>query len=695
MGVNFLLLEKLFSGLVDKLGDILRGAVFDALRGFFYFIASAIYSLMIKLYKLFIAMSRGRLLDNEVLEVITGRIGLLLGLIMLFYVVISFIRMLVEPDTLVDSKKGAPGVIKKVLIVIVLLGFSSFAFDTLYSIQTIIINEGVISKIVWPSDDTLNVDQFGNIMAAELFTTFYKVDSRLEDNDEAIVNLCRNKLNRLKTDIYDSGDFSSGKDCLSEELELDTITVTTSTGEVVQKQYEGSSLHVMELDWLLLIGFGIAYVYFFISYAISVGVRMIQLTILEIISPMAFISYLAPKEGMFMNWLKVYFSTYVDVFIRVAIINLSMFLIAQIITTMSSNGTGEFWKTVNVSEDSRSLVMITIFIALLVFAKRVPDLIKQLFPNMSGLGFGGFHIKDALGLGTTLGIGAAATVGSAVGLIGGGINGVVGGVRRNGIKGLWHGVTGAAGGLLSGGFHGIDNGIKNRGNAFKASGSSFREQMLRNTRSREAIEDGSTFGGRMIATLQHGLGVQSAGQRDKRNIETLSNYNKTVEEIKGYADTGIKAVRDAKREFEFIQQGGRLRGENEAHYVARLNAARKKWKDAQEQAVNDVISGASFSSDDLAGAAKIHSALGGLDRMYEENQQLFDELKDHKGNSIAVKKITSFADMDTYGSYASAGAVTIESSPEYSRHQADDSYAYWEARERGGRIPPGTGGGKR
>ena len=55
---------------------------------------------------------------------------------------------------------------------------------------------------MWPSDDTLNVDQFGNIMAAELFTTFYKVDSRLEDNDEAIVNLCRNKLNRLKTDIY-------------------------------------------------------------------------------------------------------------------------------------------------------------------------------------------------------------------------------------------------------------------------------------------------------------------------------------------------------------------------------------------------------------------------------------------------------------------------------------------------------------
>ena len=63
---------------------------------------------------------------------------------------------------------------------------------------------------------------------------------------------------------------------------------------------------------------------------------MVQIAFLQIVSPMAIVSYLSPKkDNMFTKWLNIYGSTYIDVFVRVAIINFA----CLIIVGLHSSGT--------------------------------------------------------------------------------------------------------------------------------------------------------------------------------------------------------------------------------------------------------------------------------------------------------------------------------------------------------------------
>ena len=673
----------------EAVRDVLSGIgamIYHALRPFFYFIISALFKLSSYLYQLFVTLCHGRLLDDSTLNIVATRVGAILGLVMLFYVTISFIQMLVNPDIIVDNDKGAVGVVKRVIIAIAMLGLAPFVFSTLFQIQSAVVDNDVISKIIFPVE--VNTDNFGRVLSAELFLSGFRVDDSFFDSsgnisivddqgnpiDNQEILLCQQETYVLKDRIFNSNDYDVGTLCLNTTIDANVVD---DAGNSIP-----TSKYIIDFQWLVLLFTSGFLVYYLFSYCIGVGMRMIQLAVLEIISPMAIISYISPKkDNMFSKWTKLYFATYIDVFIRIAVINFAVFLIATILDTDS--GVGHFWNTISVDQksfDGRFLKIIMI-IALLSFAKKAPELIKELFPSSaSHLGLGGFHVKDALGLGTALGVGAAVGTGAAVGLIGGGINGAVGGFRKNGFRGLWHGLTGAAGGLVSGGIHGIDNGFRHRGNVMRASGSMFREQMLRNTRSREAIEDGSTFGGRMIATLQHGLGVQTAGQRVDRNIEKLNSYSKGVSSIEEYADTGVAAVRDAKRRYEHLQASGAS--------VAAIDAARAAWKRAQHGAIEDIINGTNYyvTASDGTGSARIRAQLDHLNRQYDENRALF--------NAAGVRKIgvgSTYDDLDSYNQNAGTYAIELDNSRETEVQRADDRYAYWEARERGGRVPPGTG----
>ena len=676
--MNFLVWWNPTTWLSDVSSSIV-GSIVAGLRTFLYWVGTALFDLIIKLYNLFEALCHGRLLDSEIMSKLTTRVGLVLGLIMLFYVAVSFIQSLVNPEDLTNEKKGPVGVIKKVIIVIILLGTAPFLFDTLFQIQSAVVKNHVVSKILLPVN--IKTENFGNALAAETFIAFYDVDPRMKGSDNEDVQTCQSVVWTLKDRIYKNGDFALGNDCLNEFVNLEDVD-----GEA----YGDVEANIIKFDWLIMLGVGAFLVYFFVSYCISVGMRMFQIAILEIISPMAFISYLSSKDdSLFTRWKKTYFSTYIDVFLRIAIINFAVFLIAAIMD-VDDTSFSTFWTTVQGgTRTDENLIMLAMIVALLAFAKKAPDLIKKLFPGGdSNLGLGGLHVKDIMGANVVAGAGrtaAAVGTGAAIGLIGGGINGAVGGFRKNGAKGLFHGLSGAAGGLFSGAFHGVDNGLNSK-SIRQSIGSSFREQMLRNTRLRESIEDGSKFGGRMAASAQHALGLQTAGQKDKRNIEILNNYNKGVEALQTYADTGIDTVRNAKRYYEHLQASGAS--------VADINNARTAWKNAQHQAIEDVLNGVTFSAANMAGATKIRAQLDNLNLQVSNNKNLFSNLTDMNGNSIPVHTITSGTNWDTidsYGNYASAGATQLENSQEYAQHQADDQYAYWEARERGGRIPPGTG----
>ena len=346
----------------------ITNGIYDFVNGLIYKISSLIYQLIIWLYDIFMKLCNSRVLDSEVLELIASRIGVILGIIMLFMVIFSVIQMILEPDKLTDKEKGVGNIVKKVLIVIVMLGMSTSAFSLLYGVQRTIIESNIIAKFLLPYE--VNTDNFGGLLAAELFTAFYHFDESLEadgltDEEEK----CKNSVNTLKGEIITYGTFTTGNDCLD-----------TKSGDT----------YVMDFNWLLSPIVGALAVYFIFSYCLSVGMRTFQLAFLEIIAPMAIVSHLSPKKDtMFNKWWKIYSSTYLDVFLRIAIINVTVFLIAVI---FDANMSGTFWESVGGKTGTwygDTIMTVFIIMSLLMFAKKAPDLLKELFPaSASKLGLG-------------------------------------------------------------------------------------------------------------------------------------------------------------------------------------------------------------------------------------------------------------------------------------------------------------------
>ena len=54
------------------------------------------------------------------------------------------IKMVLDPDKINDKEMGAASLIKKLVIVIVMLGTSGFVFDALYTVQKLVIENNVI-----------------------------------------------------------------------------------------------------------------------------------------------------------------------------------------------------------------------------------------------------------------------------------------------------------------------------------------------------------------------------------------------------------------------------------------------------------------------------------------------------------------------------------------------------------------------
>lgn len=386
------------------------GAVTKAARSLFYMLNELIYKTITDLYTLFEYLCNARLLDSETLQKLATKVGLILGMIMLFNVIFNFIRILLEPDKMNDKEMGAIAIVKKCLLVIVMLGVSSFFFDTLYRIQQYVIHEKVIYKLILPGDQMPDTDNFGAVLAARTFGTFYYVNNTFLTSGADDADTCDQYRNLLINRIALNNDFSVGNYCLNAwdeiDIPIDGSNQTTQT----------FSAFIMDYNFILQFLVGVAIVYLLLMYAIKVGVRVIQLTVLQIISPMAIVSYLSPKkDNMFSKWWKIYFSTYIDAFIRIAIIYFVIYLSSILLDTMES-GEGIFWASIGDPENSytRGVFTITMILALLTFAKKAPDLIKELLPaSASKLGFG-VNSKDIFGLNALV----AGAAGYGIGTIG-------------------------------------------------------------------------------------------------------------------------------------------------------------------------------------------------------------------------------------------------------------------------------------
>lgn len=506
-----------------RLGEVAEGALGTievAVRSLCFSISSFLYQLMIGLYNIFELLCTSRLLENDVLSMISSRIGLILGIVMFFYIAFAFVKMLIDPDAISSKDTGALAIIKKTLIVIVMFGSFNFVFDFLYQAQKFIVENHIISNFILPyqiEDDDL--DNFGSTLAYQLMFSFYvdndfdDVSTEISQEERDIIQSCQSITSAFKNQVMIEGKFDLGYTCLDQFVSIeDSYSGNEVDIFVINYNYIFSVLVAVFVDYILFM------------YCFKVGIRMIQLMVLEVLSPVAILSYLAPKKDtMFSKWLKLYSATYIDVFIRIGIINFVIFLMATIFHVEKNMDFG-FWGTI-ATNDSGTLVIIEVImiLALLTFAKKAPDLIKELFSaGASKLGFG-LSMKDIVGLQK------GAKIGSSIlgGAVGGAAMGAVGLLSGRGL--------GFATGALKGGLGGL------KGQGFgKSLASAWKDQSKMNKTIADVRANGGTAMGYHMAQLQKQFGLSTEADAFNQEKANLEAENAVYKSYDSYIDAAEK-----------------------------------------------------------------------------------------------------------------------------------------------------------
>lgn len=341
--------------------------VIAALRSLMFSIFESLLRAILSIYNIFMAVAEHELFNDDTIQLIYTRVGLILGLFMVFRLTFSAIEYLINPDTMNDKQKGIGNVIKKVLIVVILLGSVNALFDQAYNIQKIVLKneDNLISKIILGPSENKDAEENesgeGVALVWTIFKSFYVPIDGVGDT-------CKNTINddgTVKPYLYD-------KPVTTNAFDIANECITKESGES----------WVIQFDWLFGIATAIFILWTLLIYTIQVGVRCIQLAYLELIAPIPIMMYLNPKgDDTLKKWGTQCLITYIDVFIRMAI----LYFIILIIRTIEES---------NLFDGGGFSVGIVLLLALFLFVKKVPELIKEIFPSIGGKASLDFGIKN-------------------------------------------------------------------------------------------------------------------------------------------------------------------------------------------------------------------------------------------------------------------------------------------------------------
>ena len=364
----------------------------QALRSMMGSILALIYSLIDYLYNVFVYLSKAQILDNEFVQSIYSKVGMILGIFMIFKLIFSLIQSLIDPNKFTDKKNGFASIIFRSVVSIVLLGVTPAIFKEAFKLQNIIVggdtSDNVIYKLIAGNSSVGNLDNMGRVISSDLYFSFFT-----DDEDPY--------LNNGTADIFDYIDADELQNHSYDRFLLDDFdnlrkNVTDGdksfhdTVSYLALKQSSTEQYVIEFNWLLALVVGCFVVYIIAMYCVQVAIRVVQLAYLQLIAPIPILSYITDPDGSFKKWTSQCIATFLDLFLRMAVIYFVITMIGDVLTQFRRTS-GIIFETTGLPSDSPTLVIVKIFIiiGLLLFAQKVPQLLNDLFPNL-GKGAGKF-----------------------------------------------------------------------------------------------------------------------------------------------------------------------------------------------------------------------------------------------------------------------------------------------------------------
>lgn len=332
---------------------------------------------------------------------IMNRVMLLSGIYALFRLGFSLITYMMDPDKLEPSKAGGK-IIRNAVIAVIFLAASTFIFKNLNEFSNLFVSNGVVEKIVYGPNGT--VDNYEESTAAKAFV------------NKIFVEL-------FKSDRFDEENASNATKRVLESVENGESSITSLSSYAYTSDFQ-------YLPFLTAI-VGIMLIFYFCSFTIEIGTRIFKLFILQILSPIPAILSIDPTQNKKLTeYIKVYIGIYISLFIRLITVYLVFAMIPFIRQSLSDIST-----TATLQLKATFLVRILLYISAFHAAKELPKLIDDALGTKLGLGDAG------KGFGVVLRGALAGTAGFTGGIVGGAISGGLGGAVGGGLSGMWNGAT--------------------------------------------------------------------------------------------------------------------------------------------------------------------------------------------------------------------------------------------------------------
>lgn len=402
-----------------------------------------VYFLLAIMYQIFFNVASAQLFESETIKNFYGRIQLIIGVFMVFKLAVTILQGIMNPDQFMNPKEGFGNFITRVIVALALLtvlvpinvpdvqnanSFEKYLnnngllFGTLYSLQDRILSNNTLGRLILgTTDNATGVDesndaangtqkdklaQSSRIFSSTILKAFLRINLKptearedddetkkenwycnetLDDQGEAAINTYT-QLDVDPTTLL-SWEFLTA-DCELNDSWLSSLGNSVSWIPIVGL-FTSNTRYVFAFNWLAACIVGIIFLIIMIGFTIDIAIRSIKLAILRLIAPIPVISYIEPKSskdgGMFSSWVKALTSTYLDLFLRLAIVYFVLFIIQDMIV----NGV--------IIDEAGGMVGIISFIFIMLglffFAKMAPKFIKDALgikgSSMTNIGLSG------------------------------------------------------------------------------------------------------------------------------------------------------------------------------------------------------------------------------------------------------------------------------------------------------------------
>lgn len=377
------------------------------LRQLFATIDGLIYWAGAELYDLMIAIAEAKVFEDTTILTVAGRVYQLLGLIMLFKMIFSFLMYVINPDELMDKKKGVGNIIKRIIITLVLIVITPWAFEQSRNLQIYVIDDKVIEYFVFGQSKPSNASAGYNLMyiTGKSFVAPYRCkDEKCVDTEQDSV-VCGSDWDEQLPDINKDGTIptdglylgkcaygaGSNKDFAKDLYAATTLDenghydlralmrIGAATEDDFLEALNGARAFAeYQILWSTLVGIFICYM--LLVMCIDMAVRSVKLAFYEIIAPIPIVSYVGFKEGkdsMLNKWFSQCLKTYADLFTRIAGLQIAVFFIDEIADTGFAK--------------NDLFVNIFLILGALTFAKELPKILEGMGVKFGG--GGGFNLK--------------------------------------------------------------------------------------------------------------------------------------------------------------------------------------------------------------------------------------------------------------------------------------------------------------